>query len=196
MQEVPMRLDYLPDDLSQLWQELASNPVPVSPDDLRREARKLRSRVRLRNWIIPGVCCFVIAAYGLFFFHSRTALERIGSALSIVGAAIVAVQYLKRPARTMPDSGAIECIRFYRAELERQRDLHRGKGVLSWLLPFLPGPILFNVGFALDVPMFAPLVGLQMVAFLMIAAIVVPLNLRLARKYQLRLDALDASERQ
>jgi hypothetical protein len=191
-----MRLDYLSDDLNRLWQELASNPVRVSPDDLRRETRKLRSRVRLRNWFIPGVCCFVMVVYCFFFFHSTTALERIGSALSIVGTAWVAVQFLKRPARSVPDSGAIECIRFYRAELERQRDLHRGKGVLSWLLPFLPGPILFNVAFALDHPVFAPLVGLQMVVFLMIAAIVVPLNLRLARKYQGRLDALEASERQ
>lgn len=65
------------------------------------------------------------------------------------------------------------CIRFYRAELERQRDFHRGKGVLSWLLPVLPGPILFNLGFALDRPKFAPLVALQMAGFLILAAIVV-----------------------
>ena len=191
-----MRSDYLPDDLSRLWKELASNPVQVSPEDLRREAQKLRTRLRLRNSFVTGVCCFIIAAYCLFFFHSTTALERIGSVVSIAGTAYVIAQFLKRPARTIPDSGAIETIRFYCAELERQRDFHRGKGVLSWLLPFLPGPILFNVGFALDRPMFAPLVELQMVGFLMIAAIVVPLNLRLARKYQRRLDALNASQRQ
>jgi hypothetical protein len=32
--------------------------------------------------------------------------------------------------------------------------------------------------------------------FLMSAAIVVPLNLRMARKYQRRIDALNASQRQ
>jgi hypothetical protein len=191
-----MRSDYLPDDLKKLWKELASNPVQVSADDLRRESRKLRTGLGFRNWFVVGVCCIIIAAYGLFFFFSKTPLERIGSVLSIAGAANVIVQFLKRPARTMPDSGAIESISFYRAELERHRDFHRGKGISSWLLPLLPGPIIFNVAFALDCPIFAPIVTLQMAAFLMIAAIVVPLNLRMARKYQRRIDALDASQRQ
>jgi hypothetical protein len=190
-----MRLDYLPGDLNRLWQELASNPVRVSPDDLRRETEKLRSRVRLRNSYISGVCCLIIAAYCAFFFYSTTRLERIGSAISIVGTTLAGIQFLRRPARRIPDSATIECIHFYRAELERQRDLHRARGVLSWLLPFLPGPILFNAAVALDSPMLAPLLWLQMAAFLMIAAMVVALNLRLARKYQRRLDALDASRK-
>jgi hypothetical protein len=97
-----MRLDYLPDDLNRLWKELASNPVQVSPDDLRREARKLRTRLRLRNSFVAGVCCFVIAAYCFFFFRSTTALERIGSVVSIAGTAYVIVQFLRRPARSIP----------------------------------------------------------------------------------------------
>jgi len=191
-----MRSDYLPGDLDKLWKELCSNPVQISPDDLRREARKLRFRLRLRNWFVMGVCSVIIAAYAFFCFRSKTALERIGAALSIAGAANVIVQFLRRPARTMPDSGAIESIRFYRAELERHRDFHRAKGIGSWLLPVLPGPIIFNLAFALDRPMFAPIVTLQMAVFLMAAIIVVPLNLRMARRYQRRLDALDASQKQ
>jgi hypothetical protein len=190
-----MRSDYLPDDLKRLWKELAATPVRVSPDDLRREARRLRTGLRLRNSFVAVVCGLIIVAYCFFFFRSKIALERVGSALSIAGAANMIVQFLKRPGRTLPDSGAIESIRFYRAELERHRDFHRGRGVFSWLLPCLPGPILFNVAFALDRPRFAPIVAVQMAVFLMAAAIVVPLNLRMARKYQSRLDALDASER-
>ena len=191
-----MRSDYLPEDLEKIWKELASNPVQVSADDLRRESRKLRTGVGFRNWFVVGVCCIIIAAYSLFFFRSNTALERIGSLLSIAGTANVIVQFLKRPARPMPDSSAIESISFYRAELERQRDFHRGKGIVSWLLPFLPGPIVFNIAFALDHPLLAPIVGMQMAMFLMGTAIVVPLNLRLARKYQRRIDVLNALGRQ
>jgi hypothetical protein len=191
-----MRSDYLPDDLKRLWKELALSSVKVSPDDLRRESSKLRIRLNLRNWFVVSVCCIIIAAYGFFFFRSKTALERIGSALSVVGAANVIVQFLKRPGRRMPDSEAIESIRLYRAELERHRDFHRGKGISSWLLPGLPGPIIFNVGFALDRPIFAPIVTLQMVAFLMVAVVVVILNLRMAQKYQRRIHALDASQEQ
>jgi hypothetical protein len=80
--------------------------------------------------------------------------------------------------------------------LERQRDFHRGKGIVSWLLPLLPGPIVFNIAFALDRPILAPIVGIQMAVFLMGSAIVVPLNLRLARKYQRRIDVLNALGRQ
>ena len=189
-----MRSDYLPDDLKRLWQELAVHPVPASPVDLRGESAKLRTVLSLRNWFAAGVSSIATAAYGLFFFVSKTTLERIGAVLAIAGGINVIVQFLKRPGRAVPDADAIESIRFYRAELERQRDFHRGKGVSSWLLPLLPGPILFNVAFALDRPMFAPIVALQMAAFLLIAAIVVPLNLRMARKYQRRIDALDAAE--
>jgi hypothetical protein len=188
-----MPSDYLPDDLKHLWKELASNPVEVSPSQLRREAQGLERGVRLRNSFVTGVCCFIIAAYGFFAFLSKTTLERIGSVLSIAGAANVVVQFLKRPTRKLPDSGAIESIRFYRAELERHRDFHRGKGIRSWLLPFLPGPILFNVAFALDRPMFAPIIALQMVVFLIIAAVIVPLNLRMARRYERRIDALQVT---
>jgi len=189
-----MPLDYLPDDLNRLWKEFASTPVHASPDKLRLESRKLKTRLLLRNWFVTGVCCFILAAYGFFFLRSTTALERAGSVLSVLGVANVIVQFQRRPARTIPDSAALNCLQFYRAELKRHRDLHRGKGVLSWLLPVLPGPLLFNIGFALDRPMFAPLVAFQLVVFLIIAAIVVPLNLRLARRYQRRLSALDASE--
>jgi hypothetical protein len=191
-----MRSDYLPDDLQKLWQELAINPVQVSPDDLRREARKLRGGVALRNWFAAGVACAAIVAYSFWFVVFKTTLGRIGAALAIAGALNVIVQFLKRPALTMPGATAIECIRFYRAELERQRDFHRGKGVLSWLLPVLPGPIIWNTAVALAHPALAPLIELQMAGFLVIAAIVVPLNLRMARKIQRRIDALDASRTQ
>jgi hypothetical protein len=189
-----MRSDYLPEDLKKLWKELASQTLPVSPDDLRRESQKLRGGLRLRNFFVVAVCGVILAAYGVFFVLSKTMLERIGSAMSVAGTANVIAQFLKRRAGTMPDLGATESTRFYRGELARQSDFHRGKGIGRWLLPFLPGPILFNLGFALDRPMFAPIVALQMAAFLMVAAIVVPINVRLARKYERRIDALDASQ--
>jgi hypothetical protein len=191
-----MRSDYLPDDLKRFWKELASNPVQVSPDDLRRESRKLRTGLGLRNWFAIGASSIVVIAYCVYFVVFKTPLERIGSVLAVAGAINVIVQLLRRPARTMPDSAGIECIRFYRSELERQRDFHLGKGVFSWLLPFLPGPIIWAIGFALAHPMFVPFIKLEMAAFLMLAAIVVPLNLRMARKYQHRIDALDASQGQ
>ena len=58
-----MRSDYLPDDLKRLWQELATNPVQVPVDDLRREAGRLSGGVRLRNGFVVCVCGLIMVAY-------------------------------------------------------------------------------------------------------------------------------------
>ena len=91
----------------------------------------------------------VLAAYGIYFFVLKTALEQIGSALAMAGGI----------------NAAIACIRFYRSELERLRDFHLGKGIFSWLLP-LPGPIVWAIGFALCVRYLHRFIKLEMVAFL------------------------------
>src|SRR5260370_27167279 len=93
----------------------------------------------------------------------------------------------------MPDMGETDCMSFYRAELERQRDFHRGRWFWSRLLIFLPGPLVFCVGFAQAYPGLALYIWLEFATLLILAPIAVLLNLGLARKYQRRIDALDAS---
>ncbi len=189
-----MRGDYLPDDLKRLWKELEANPVSPSPESLGREAGKLRGGVRFRNWFAVIAAFIVVVAYSTYLFVFKTPLERIGALLAIAGAVNVMFQFLKRPARSIPDLATTASISFYRAELERQRDFHLGKGVVAWLLPFLPGPIIWAIGFAVAHPVFAPFIKLEMTGFLLLAAIVVPLNVRMARRIQRRIDALDVSQ--
>jgi hypothetical protein len=90
----------------------------------------------------------------------------------------------------------MDCIRFYRRELERQRDFHRGTWLWSRLLIFLPGPLLFCMGFARVHPDAATYIWLEFAAIVVLAGIAVPLNLRLARKYQSRIDSLDRSSKE
>ena len=90
-----------------------------------------------------------------------------------------------------PDVGRTDCSKFYRVELQRQRDFHRGKWFWSRLVTFLPGPMIFLLGGAQAQPELAPEIWRTFVAFLIVGAIAIPLNLRLARKYQRRIDALD-----
>ncbi len=189
-----MRSDYLPNDLKRVWKELEANPAPPTPEDLRREAGRLRGGVRFRNWFAAGVASFVAVGYFMFLLVFKTPLERVGAVLAIAGAVNVIYQFLKRPARAVPDLGATDSIHFYRSELERQRDFHRGKGVFSWLLPILPGPLIWNIGFAIAHPFVALFVKVELTAFLLIAAVVVPLNLRMARRIQRRIDALEPSQ--
>ena len=184
--------DYLPGDLKTLWKELSTNPLHLSPDQLRKEMEKLRKGLRRRFFIGGGAALSAIAAWTLYFFLFPNRLQRIGSVLTALGAGYTIVQLKLRPARNMPDVGETGCTEFYRAELERQRDFHRGKWFWSRLLILLPGPLVFCVGFAQAYPEIALLMWLNLVAILILAVIAVPLNLRLARKYQRRIDALDA----
>ena len=184
--------DYLPGDLKTLWKELSTNPLQLSPDQLRKEMEKLRKGLRRRFFIGGGAALSAIAAWTLYFFLFPNRLQRIGSVLTALGAGYTIVQLKLRPARNMPDVGETGCTEFYRAELERQRDFHRGKWFWSRLLILLPGPLVFCVGFAQAYPEIALFIWLNLAAILILAVIAVPLNLRLARKYQRRIDALDA----
>jgi hypothetical protein len=80
----------------------------------------------------------------------------------------------------------------YRAELERQRDFHRGSWFWSRQLLFLPGPVLFCVGEAVAQPESARAFLAILAAFVLLWLRAVPLNLNQARQYQRRLDELQA----
>lgn len=185
--------DYLPDDLKALWSELSTKPVQVSPDQLRRELGRLQEGLRRRGMVGGGVGLTVVAAFLVYLFLFPNTLQRIGSALTVVGVLYLLLQLKMRPARARPHLAEIDCAAFYRAELERQRDFHRGTLFWSRLVVLLPGPLLFFVGFAQTHPERSTYVWGELAGFLVLAAIAVPLNLRLARKYQRRIDALDAS---
>jgi len=190
-----MRTDYLPYDLKTLWKEMEMSPPVFSPDQLRKEADKLRAGLSRRSIIGGGAAWFVIAAFVVFFFIFSNALERIGSALTVLGAGYMLVQLRLRPARVLPDVGEAGGVQFYRGELERQRDFHRGSWFWSRLLILLPGPIIFMMGFVQVFPDAAPFMWLDLAALLVLAVLAVPLNLRLARRYQRRIDLLDASQK-
>ena len=187
--------DYLPDDLKCLWQELSVNPAPVSPDELRTEVGKLKKWLGRRFVIGGGAALIVVVAYIAFFVIFPNVWQRVGSAMTVLGAGYMIGQILLRRSRMMLDTAGTECLRFYREELERQRDFHQGPWFWSRLVLILPGPLIFIVGFARNHPQWAPFLWFEAATFLAIAAIAVPLNLRLARKFQRRIDALDQSQR-
>ena len=185
--------DYLPDDLKDLWQDLGTNPSPISIDGLRTEMGKLRKGLRRRFVIGAGAVLIVVSAFAASFFLFPNFLQRIGSVMTIAGTAYLVWQLVSGRSR-MPDQCDAECFRFYRAELERQRDFHRGWWFWSRLVFFLPGPVVFLIGFAQAYPKQAKFIWLECAALGILAIIAVPLNLRLARRYQRRIDSLNRSQ--
>jgi len=187
--------DDVPNNLKTLWEGMNTNPLQISPEGLRMEAEKLQKGLRRRAALVCGIALLVIAAFALLLTHFHGFLQRIGSALAILGGIDMFVTQLRRrPARGMPDVGQTECIRFYRAALERQRNFHRGTWV-GWLLRLtLPtGVLIFCAGTALADPEHATVIGLIAAAWLIMAVRAVQLSRRLARMFQSRIDALDAS---
>jgi hypothetical protein len=191
MREDVMQADYLPNDLATIWKELSTNPLQLSPDQLRHEMKKLQ-RGLLRRTVVGGAAgLIVIAAFTHFFFLSPNRLQRLGSILTILGAAYILVQLKMRTARAMHHVGETGCTDFYRAELQRQCDFHRGHWFWSRFVVFLPGPIVWCVGFTQANPEAATFIRWEVTAILILAAAAIPLNLRLARKYQRRIDKLE-----
>lgn len=184
---------YLPEDLITLWKELSKNPRRLSPDQLRREMEWLRTGLRRRSMVGYCAAFIVIAGFTALVFRFPNVLQRIGSILTVLGAGYLVLQLRMRRAQIIPVTDEIDRVRFYRTELERQRDTHRGAWFWSRLMIFLAGPLIWLIGFAQARPKHVLFIWVEFAAVLMLAAIAVPLNLRLARRYQCRIDALDAS---
>jgi len=187
----------LPDDLKNLWKELSTNPLQRSPDQLRNEMETLRKRLSRRFVLGVGALLIMMTSWPVFFFLVPTnLLQRIGAALTVLGVGYLLVQVKMRAVRTMRSQtglGETDCTEFYRGELERQRDFHRGQWFWSRLMIFLPGPIIWFWGLAQAYPEFAIFIGLAFASLLILVVIAVPLNLKAARNYQRRIDALDAA---
>ena len=186
-----MPSDYSPNELSRLWKELRTNPLQISPDQLQKQSEKLQKRVRLSAIVGGAAGLIVIAAFLIFFLEARNDLQRIGCVLTVLGSGLLLGQLKTRSMQARPDVGRTDCTNFYRVELQRQRDFHRGKWFWTRLVTFLPGPMIYLWGGAQAQPELAPEIWRTFVMFLIVGAIAILLNLRLARKYQRRIDALD-----
>jgi hypothetical protein len=187
-----------------LWQGQPTEPPHISPEDLRRKMDRFERRIYWRNVREYVAGAFVVAAFGYYEWRFPTVLMRIGSGLMILGTLYVMYELHRRAsARTAPaELGMSTCLDFHRRELERQRDALRS--VWTWyLLPFVPGMIVFLAGMAWIVLKANPAVMLRALIGLGVMGIVVAavffavwkLNRWTANKLQSRIDALNALTR-
>jgi len=87
----------------------------------------------------------------------------------------------------------MDSVHFLRAELERQREFHRGIQFWSRLFALVPGLLTFGIAAMVIYPWPDSLVGYAVTG---VTVVVVPLaiwlNGRKAREYQRQIEALDA----
>lgn len=186
------------DPAKQAWQssvEIAGAP-PL--EEVRAGADKFYRFVRRRNFVEYAACVLVVAIFGWFVFIMPHPLQRIGAALIVLATLYVARQVHRRISAEPPPemaAGAVPIYAFLRAQFVRQRDALRS--IFWWyILPFLPGAVVMNVGSLLapDGPPGGPGVR-EWLAFAGMAAIVAGiwwLNQRAAAKLQAHIDEIDA----
>jgi hypothetical protein len=198
--EEAMSNDNLPDELRSLWQDQQTGAFQMSRDQLNQGVKRLNKTIQRRKLLIYFIGLFEIAAFMLFFFLFRSWMERVGACLTIAGMSFIMGQIWlnQRDSRThsaiASALGLTDPVLFYRAELERQRDFHRGMWLWSRLAVFAPGPILFMAGAAIAHPEATTGFLAMCAVFLIMLFIAVPLNWRQSRKYQRQIQALEAMQ--
>lgn len=205
-----MTCEPIPNDVRAVWQSQTTEKVDMSAEQLRQNTQKLRRTVLWRNLREYVAAAYLIAIFGYFLWKFDTPLLRLASGATIAGALFV-VYHLHKwgSAKPLPMEMAFStCLDCHRKELERQRDLLRS--VWTWyLLPFVPGMVLFllglfrfTVGMA-DVRSRGGVVAILALVFGAVAVIctckfvaIGKLNESAARKFQAEIDALDALEKE
>ena len=165
--------------------------VPARMESLEKAARRQYRGGYVASFI-------VIAGFAWFLFHVANPLQRVGCVFTIVGSGFLIYQLERNRRQRKAAAEAIEEMptpsERYRALLERLRDFHCGRKFWSRLILFLPGPLLFLVGFRIAYPQLLSIVWREGGAFLALGALAIPLNLKLARKYERQIEQLDRLE--
>jgi hypothetical protein len=141
------------DDFRNLWQKQEVDEMKISITELRAKAAKFQNRIRRRNLREQVACLFVIIAFGWQFFMSPAIVPRISFGLIVAGAIYVAWHLRAKgtPNGFPTDIGSVNCLNFYRRELEKQRDLLQD--IWKWYLgPLIPGMALIVIWGILNAP--------------------------------------------
>ena len=180
--------------LQALWQSQPLQQRAVSIDEVRARARYLERRVARRNRREYLAAVVVLLAYATILWFAPVAAVRIGAGLIIV-ATIFLCYRLRTYGSATPlerNAGMHTSVEFYRAQLERQRDLLRS--VWRWaLLPFVPGALVALVGLARARPELTSRLVVYGVASLALMVGLHALNRRAAGRIQRELDRFNES---
>jgi hypothetical protein len=179
------------DDIGRFWREQPPQEDAMTLDDIKAKARKLRNTIWWRNAREDAAAVIVVVAFGRTLLDaSAHDLTRLGALLVILATVfVIAYMHVRGSVAAVSAATAAPSADFYRAQLERQRDLLRS--VWWWyLLPFVPGFALVLIGRVAAEPERATRAaigtGIALVVFIGIWA----LNAYAARKLQQEIDAL------
>lgn len=181
-----------------IWQNQPVEGIQMPLEVIRKRAAKFERKIVWRN--VREYLSSLVAAllFAGFFTRTHDVLIRIAYVLFIAGLAWVVFQlHRKGSAKSLPaQMGASASLQYFRAELERQRDVVQN--VWSWYLaPLVPGFVFLSLGYVRSMPYPKGLLAAAILD-LFVAALffgVWRLNLRAARCLQRKIDELYAVEK-
>jgi hypothetical protein len=179
-----------PDEIQDLWRNQPPDPVRISAADVRRRAQQFEAKTRRAFRIGALVMIYAAACYASFLYFFPGTEQRIGSSLTLAAYLYCAYQFRKKgPVRkVLADQPAATCAA-YQAELKRLRDFSL---ISTLMVPFIPGPAVFLMGFLVPEQGFLKAVGLTTAVILPPFVLAIPLLRRRRRTLQREIDALDA----
>jgi hypothetical protein len=163
--------------------------------DIPQSASRFLREIRKRTIVGSAVCIIETIWIGSTIHTLRNPTQRLGCYLLIAAMLFLTVQLFARRGALRSTCASPAIPTAYRLELERQRDFHRGGWLWSRVICMPPGFLLFCLGAAIAHPANSRGPATMATVFLMICVLAIPNNLRVAHKYQRRIDDLDAIER-
>jgi hypothetical protein len=177
------------DDVVALWQTQHSEGFRMSSEEIRRRIEVINRKLRRRT--IDGylVCAALIVFFAGWMIVGTNALQTAGAVLTIIGVSYLGWQLRANRFRSLSIDTS-DTLEHLHRELARQRDFHWGSRFWCRMLLLVPGPLIFFAGFAQAHPEVIRMIRFETISFVVLAIAAIPLNMRMARRYQKQIDAL------
>jgi hypothetical protein len=175
-----------------LWQGQSSEGFRMTPQEIQMklQAHDRAMREQKRSGYLAGA--FLLIAFSTWAILDNHLLLRLGIGAVVVAFAFIAVQVRRSRSRAgLASTMSTPSIVHLRRELQWQADNHRGKTFWSRWLVLVPAGVFFFFAFARTHPQLVTIIRIELATFIAIMMAAIPLNLRMARKYQGQIDELD-----
>ncbi len=184
-----------PEEMKDLWRNQPMEAAAMAVEEVRRRAQRFDEKLRRGALGTRVLLLFLAIGYSSFLYFFPGTVQRIGSGITLAGFAYAAYDTRRRfPSGKAAAGPASVTSAAYRAELER----HREYVLRLWMrmLAYVPGPVVFIMGFAAEE--LGPMKAVALAIALILAPFValVPATAIGARKLQWEIDELDRMVKQ
>ena len=186
-------------DPQKIWQNQPTEPIKISPDEIRRKAQKLQRKARMAALVSIVMGLFLFLWFARTFVRVHDVVPRIGWGLVSLWCIYCAYHGYKQMGRLASEATLYTSFEFYRRELEWQRDFDRHVWRRSGLIVAFAGMALIVMP-GLIKALETPRLLLNVVPFFALLAvwlvIFFSMRKRNRRKLQREIDELNTLERE